>query len=249
MKTHFTEKDLEAFMHMTRIYNNEREFKRIPLDAEAHILHLIRTGKYKEVNCPSYGRLMENISPMAGDEITSYRYLVIAAITLFSRTALECGVEPDLVFDSSDSLLYFLSQAKTMDEIHDIFQVAGTYYARQVYLLNQKTLSWQIDKICTYISRNIFSKITLPEIALYTGLSPNYISSIFKEHMGINIHNYIQREKTTVACNLLMHTDRSISEISAYLGFKSQSNFGAIFKKWQHMTPTEYRNNNYREVY
>ncbi len=249
MKTHFTEKNLEAFIQMTRIYNSERELKRIPLDAEAHLLDLIRTGKYKEIKCPSYTKLSENISPMAGDDLTSYRYLVIAAITLFSRTALESGMEPDLVFDSSDSLLNFLSQAKTMEDIHEIYQVAGTYYARQVYLLNQKALSWQIDKICTYISRNIFSKITLPEIAQYAGLSPNYMSSIFKKHMGISIHNYIQKEKTVIACNLLMHTERSISEISVYLGFKSQSNFGAIFKKWQHMTPTEYRNKNYREVY
>lgn len=82
MKTHFTEKNLEAFIQMTRIYNSERELKRIPLDAEAHLLDLIRTGKYKEIKCPSYTKLSENISPMAGDDLTSYRYLVIAAITL-----------------------------------------------------------------------------------------------------------------------------------------------------------------------
>nr|WP_302111043.1 AraC family transcriptional regulator [uncultured Acetatifactor sp.] len=249
MASKFTEKTLESFMDMMRIFNNERQMQRIPLDAENHLLNLIRTGKYQEVKCPAYQKIRENIGPMAGDELTIYRYLAVAAITLFSRAALESGVEPDLTFDASDSLLYFLSQAKTMDEIHDIYQVAGTYYARQVYLLSQKSLSWQIDKICTYIGRNIFNKITLPEIAQYAGLSPNYISSLFKEHMGISIHNYIQREKTVIACNLLMHTDRPISEISVYLGFKSQSNFASIFRKWQNMTPTEYRDKNYREVY
>lgn len=245
----YTEKTLETFMNSVRLFNNERQMQRIPLDAETHMLNLIRSGKYQEIKCPAYHRLRENLGPMAGDDLTIYRYLVVASITLFSRAALESGLEPDLTFDASDSLLYFLSQANTLDEIHDIYQVAGTYFARQVYLLNQKSLSWQVDKICTYISRNIFNKITIPEIAQYAGLSPNYMSNLFKEQMGISIHNYIQKEKTAIACNLLMHTNNPISDISAYLGFKSQSNFAAIFKKWQNMTPTEYRDKNYREVY
>ncbi|MCM1220038.1 MAG: AraC family transcriptional regulator [Lachnospiraceae bacterium] len=249
MELKFTEKILEIFMDNMRIFNNERQMQRIPLDAEAHILNLIRTGKYQEIKCPPFHRLRDNVGPIARDDLTNYRYLVIASITLFSRAALESGVEPNLIFDSSDSLLYFLSEAKTLEEVHDIYQVAGTYYARQVYLLEQKKLSWQIDKICTYISSNIFDKISISEIAEYTGLSPNYMSNIFKEQMGISIHNYIQKEKTGIACNLLMHTNSPISEIAVYLGFKSQSNFGAVFKKWQHMTPTEYRDKNYREVY
>lgn len=249
MKPKFTEKTLENFIEMTRLYNNERELRRIPLNAEKHILDLIRTGKYKEIKCPTYQRLGENLGHMAGDDLTIYRYLVIAAITLFSRAALESGVDADLIFDSSDSLLFYLSHAETMDEIHDIYQVAGTYYARQVYLLSQKSLSWQVDKICAYISRHIFDRIIITDIAQYVELTPNYMSNLFKEQMGISIHNYIQREKTALACNLLMHTDRPVSEICVYLGFKSQSNFAAVFKKWQKVTPTEYRDKNYREVY
>lgn len=249
MKPKFTEKILESFIDMNRLYNNEHQLRRIPLDAEKHLLDLIRNGKYKEVKCHTFQRLGENLGHMAEDDLTIYRYLVIAAITLFSRAALESGVDADLIFDSSDSLLFHLSHAETMDEIHDIYQVAGTYYARQVYLLNQKSLSWQVDKICAYISRHIFDRITIPDIAQYVELSPNYMSALFKEQKGISIHNYIQHEKTVLACNLLMHTDRPISEISVYLGFKSQSNFAAVFKKWQKITPKEYRNKHYREVY
>lgn len=249
MRQKFTEKVLEAFIDSTRLFNSERQMERIPLDAEANIINKIRAGKYREIKCPSYDKLRDNIGVMARDELTNYCYLVVSSIALFSRAAMECGVELDLVFDSSDSLLFFLSEAKTLDEVHDIYQVAGTYYARQVYLQEQKNLSWQVDKIRSYINHHLFEKIVISDIAEYTGLTPNYMSNLFKDRMGISIHNYIQKEKIGIACNMLMHTDMSISDIAVYLGFKSQSNFGAVFKKWQHLTPTEYRDKSYREVY
>ena len=80
-------------------------------------------------------------------------------------------------------------------------------------------------------------------------LSTNYLCNLFSSSLGISIHQYIQREKVQVACNLLQHTDRSVSDIALYMGFQTQSNFAAIFKKWKGITPSEYRKMNYREVY
>ncbi len=80
-------------------------------------------------------------------------------------------------------------------------------------------------------------------------MTATYLCHLFSREVGISIHNYIQREKITVACNLLEHTTQSISEISTYLGFQSQSNFSAIFRKWKLMTPSQYRKRMYREVY
>ena len=40
---------------------------------------------------------------------------------------------------------------------------------------------------------------------------------------------------------LLKYTDKSISSISVYLGFSSQSHFNHAFKKITNKTPIEYR--------
>ena len=249
MKQKITEKTLETFIDLMRIRNDENHLKRIPMEAEYNLLNLIRQGRYQDIKLPPYQRLQENIGKMALDDLTSYRYLAISAVALFSRTALECGVEPDWIFDYSDALLLYLSGAESLEEVHEIYQLAGVVFAKQVHYHRNKEHSYQVDKICTYISRNIFHKITIPEIAAYAELSPNYMSSLFAAEMGISIHNYIQREKVVIACNLLMHTERPVSEIAVYLGFKTQSNFSAVFRKWKNMSPSEYRDKMYREVY
>ena len=44
------------------------------------------------------------------------------------------------------------------------------------------------------------------------------------------------------ACHLLRCSNQSISEIALRFDYKSQSKFTEIIRKWQAMTPTEYRN-------
>ncbi len=244
-----TEKQINTFVDLIRFQHGENLFQRIPFEVEANLLNKIRLGDYENIHISPFNRIDENLGSLASDKMTAYTFLTVSAITLFTRTSIECGVLPDEAFDLSDALLYTLSRCNSVDEIHNIFQLAATMFAKQVAHLHITPHSRQVERICNYIGRNIFQKITLKDIADYTELTDTYLCRIFIKEMGISIHHYIQREKITVACNLLEHTDRPISEISVYLGFNSQSNFAAVFKKWRNMTPTQYREKKYREVY
>ncbi len=244
-----TEERLESFLDLIKLQHNENQFQRIPIEVESELLNKIKEGKYAEIRISDFSKMDANLGVMAPDRKTGYTYLTVTAIALFSRTAIDCGVSPDDTFDLSDALLYALSKCSTIEEIHNIFQLSATMFAKRVFRMQNFRHSCQVEQTCNYISRNIYKKISIDELAAYAELSCTYLSHLFSKEMGISIHNYIQREKVNVACNLLKHTKRPISEISTYLGFQTQSNFGAIFKKWQNMTPTEYRNKNYREVY
>ena len=61
--------------------------------------------------------------------------------------------------------------------------------------------------------------------------------------MGMGIPEYIHREKLQEARYLLRHTDSTLSQITNYLNYPSQSYFTQIFKKYEGMTPQQYREN------
>ncbi|MCD8068467.1 MAG: AraC family transcriptional regulator, partial [Lachnospiraceae bacterium] len=220
-----------------------------PMTAENSLMELIREGKYDEIHLSPFSRMDMNLGTMALDPLTQHTYLTVSAISLFSRTAIGAGVRADDAFDLSDALLFFLSYYKTSDEVYEIYQLSAVMFAKQVHQTKEKKPSYQTERVLNYIARNIYRKITIQDVADYVGLAPNYLCRLFSKEMGISLYQYIQREKITISCNLLRYTDRSISDIATYMGFQTQSNFTAVFRKWQNMTPTQYREENYRETY
>ncbi|OUP83994.1 hypothetical protein B5F07_09075 [Lachnoclostridium sp. An169] len=246
-----TEEAVNTAIQMIKLYHEETDFQRIPMEAETELMNLIREGRYKDFKGSSFEKFRDSHGSVIPSPLTNYTYIVIAAVTLFSRTAVSAGVAPDDAFDLADILLLYLSACTSVEEVHQVYQLAGTMFAKLVHrrLTEGKKQSFQLEKLRNYISRNIFQKITLTDLSRYAGLSESRISHLFADELGISVHRYIQKEKTDVACNLLMHTDRSVAEIAAYLGFASSGNFSVVFRKWQKMSPTEYRKRNYREVY
>ena len=57
----------------------------------------------------------------------------------------------------------------------------------------------------------------------------------------MDISEFIMQCRLEQAQKLLAHSDMSLSEISAYLCFSSQSYFQNVFKKKFGMTPRQYR--------
>lgn len=226
-----TEKQLETFIDLVKFRNAENQFQRIPFEAETDLLNKIRQGDYENILISPFSRMDENLGPIALDKKTGYTYLTVTAIALFSRTVIDCGVTPDEAFDLSDALLFALSGCNGVDEIHNIFQLSATMFAKQVARLRITPHSHQIERICNYIGRNIFQKITLEDIAAYTELTDTYLCRLFAKEMGISIHSYIQREKITVACNLFgAHRPPYLRNFSLS-GFQEPEQFCVHFQK------------------
>ena len=243
------EKMIENVISLLKLRNSEVDFRRIPLDAENNMLEQIRQGRYEDIHIAPFPQIKDNIGLMAKDTLTGFAYLVVSAVAVYSRTAIDAGAVPDDVFDLSDALLFTISYCKNEEELHQTYQTAAVMFAKLVRRKKDQKRSYQLERVLNYIGCNIFRKITLEEVAQFVGLSQNYLCNLFSREMGISLHNYIQKEKVTRACNLLKFSDRTVSDIAAYMGFQTQSNFSSVFRKWTGMTPSEYREKNYQEVF
>lgn len=249
MSKKFSKEEVEHLLSKYKFDNSENNLSRLPMEREAAILNLVRQGKYHEIQIKEFEEVAQNLGMTAKNQRKHYEYYTVAGITLLCRAAIDGGMNPNDAYDLSDVLLQELERAKNIDEIHEIFQLAGVTFAKAVFRSNRENSSYVIEQCKLYISNKIFTKIKVEDIAAYVGLNVKYVSRLFSKKENMTIHDYIQREKINVACNLLKYSDRPISEIALYMGFQSQSNFGVVFRKWKYMTPTEYRNKNFKETY
>ncbi len=244
MKRKITEAEIEAILNKNKLINSENELKRIPMTREYDFLEKIRLGKYQEITFIDYRELEASMGRSTRDHKRQFEYTTVSGITLATRAAIDGGLRPDDAYDISETMLQMLEQARTIEEMHDIMELTGVVFAHQVQKSKKEISSYLIERCKIYISRNVFLKIYLEDIAEYVGVNPSYLSRIFSLKEGITIQEYIQKKKIDLACNLLKFSDRTIAEIAQYIGFQSQSNFSALFKKWKMVSPTEYRDTN-----
>ena len=95
--------------------------------------------------------------------------------------------------------------------------------------------------VANYIQHHLSEPITATYIAKQLYLSRPYLSRKFIEETGESLTDFILKEKTEEAKRLLRYSDKSLTAISNYLGFSSQSHFSRVFKKYASCTPGEYR--------
>ena len=102
--------------------------------------------------------------------------------------------------------------------------------------------SRRISKACKYIEENLSKKITLSEVAELVNMSGSAFSHFFKKKTGISFITYVNNLRVARACELLINTSLSASEICYDCGFNNKSNFIRIFTQRKNMPPIEYRN-------
>lgn len=99
-----------------------------------------------------------------------------------------------------------------------------------------------LDKLIVYINLHYAENITLDQLSSICDLSPSYISKVFKKHLNTNFIDYVSSVRTLVAKRLLKNSLLSIKEIGFEIGYVDSNYFTRVFKKYEGMTPSEYRN-------
>lgn len=100
-----------------------------------------------------------------------------------------------------------------------------------------------VNQIIQYIHTHLNEPLKRSEIAASVYLTPDYVTKIFKEEMGISLKDYILQEKINLAKDWLHTTDLPIEEIAGRCGFTNFSYFSQVYKKIRGVSPKQERKN------
>ena len=99
----------------------------------------------------------------------------------------------------------------------------------------------EIWKARKFIEEHSVDELSLSKLAKAVNISANHLSEKFKQVTGINFVDYVARARFEKARDLLLNSNRRISEIAFAAGFQSLSQFNRVFKKLSGKSPIEYR--------
>lgn len=83
--------------------------------------------------------------------------------------------------------------------------------------------------------------ITLSSLAASVSVSPQYLSQIFSQAMGVTFQDYLSALRLRLAAEWLRESDRSVTDICFGCGYRNLSHFLRSFKKRYGLSPRQYR--------
>ena len=92
-----------------------------------------------------------------------------------------------------------------------------------------------------YMRENVEKRLTLEQLARYTGYSPSHFSNIFRQQTGESPLACLNRLKMERAGQLLLTTNMRINQICHKVGFDDNFYFSRLFKQHTGLSPRLYR--------
>ncbi len=118
---------------------------------------------------------------------------------------------------------------------------------RIIYEQNNKIISTPKKDLSSlifdFINANITEDLTLEQIAEQFFVSKYYVSHIFKENLGISLHQYIIKKRLN-ACRYAITSGEPITQVAEKFGFSDYTAFFRAFKKEYGISPKDYRDQN-----
>lgn len=97
-----------------------------------------------------------------------------------------------------------------------------------------------VDRAKLVLSSELARRWTLADIAKVVGVSPVYLTQVFRKVEGMPLYRYQLRLRLARALDLLGEYD-DLTALSMHLGFSSHSHFSAAFRQTYGQTPGAFR--------
>ena len=97
-----------------------------------------------------------------------------------------------------------------------------------------------VDRAKLVLASDLARRWTLAEVAREVGVSPVYLTQVFREVEGVPLYRYQLRSRLARALHLLDDYD-DLTALGLDLGFSSHSHFSAAFRQAYGRTPAEFQ--------
>ncbi len=211
---------------------------RYSIDDELQLINSIRSGETDRVS-EEVDRLFQiSASQIKEDDpqnITAVRGMMIHLMSTYLKVAQQLGLEEESF--NYDMVLTNSPQQARGWCIQAFCRLADQ--ERDKYDKNSKAVRLVQDHIAEHYADDDLGLATLADVA---GLSPAYLSTLFKQNTGMNLSDHINRVRIDHAKEKLIENDTlTIHEVASCCGFYSDATFARVFKKLEGITPGEYR--------
>lgn len=216
---------------------------------ELRLYEIIKMGNEVELkNYLNQTPLNLLAKPLATSALRQAKNMFISTITnIVMIGAIPGGVSTEVAFTLMGQ---YVQECEKLQSVNEIETLRYNMLVKFCQLSGKSHVplgvSSDVFNSMNFIRSHTNESITVNDVADHIQRSTSYVTNCFRKELGISPGAYISRCKLEEAKSLLTYTNMSLTEISNYLCYSSQSYFQNAFKKKFQLTPLQYRKNTQR---
>lgn len=106
---------------------------------------------------------------------------------------------------------------------------------------HKKAFEDKIKLAKDFVDTNAFQSLAIREISRYCGLNSSDLKKGFKDYTQLPIHQYIIKTRMEAARSMLRETEKSVGEISDFIGYNNRGHFSQLYLRHFGKLPSEER--------
>ncbi|HEY5561702.1 MAG TPA: helix-turn-helix domain-containing protein [Clostridiaceae bacterium] len=114
-------------------------------------------------------------------------------------------------------------------------------FSNQEIGLNSTQDTIIIEPVINYINLHFSEDISLDFLATIVNVTPQHLCKVFKKRLYMRPFEYIAKKRIQESKKLLISGNMTIKDIGQTVGYKDNSYFCAMFKKYESISPSDFR--------
>lgn len=238
-------KELNKQLYLQKVHG----YKKIPYYLEDDVFEAINGGdieKLKILISKGMLSLSKETRILSENRLMNMKYHFAIIATHIAESSFNSGLGHDEAYMIADIYSRKSDKAAVCNDLQALFEDMCLDFTKRICEIKKDDIiSIHIRKCIDHIYEDLNADLSVKGLANYTKLNKSYLSKLFKHETGQTIKAYVTAAKMDTAQNLLKYSDLSYFEISASLGYSSQSAFTYAFRKFTGITPRKYREKYY----
>jgi AraC family transcriptional regulator len=95
----------------------------------------------------------------------------------------------------------------------------------------------RLTRVLDFVRTNIASDLSMNELAAIAGVSPSHFKTLFKQSVGMPVHQYVIRRRVEYAVELLQNDRSVLADVALQAGFANQSHLARCMRATLGVTP------------
>ncbi len=182
--------------------------------------------------------IIENFTFLNGDATPAVKAYCFALNALLRKATELVKVPTEVIVDISQETI---TEIRLSVSLKEVFKKAVASYCNLVISHSQSPYSAPVRKAIIKIESDLESDVSLKALSRYNNMSAGYFSGLFKKETGATLTDFVNRKRIERAKKLISSSSLEIKEISRKCGIDDTNYFAKLFKKYEGISPSNYR--------